>query len=156
MEPTQNQESNSLPSDAPVVTAETEVVATNSLSQPVDEGASANVTNARTSLPIDTSPEQGILDKSSKGLLYACMSLFGISSLGGILSFIFRPFASLTYLWFIAVLVSLFAVVTLFFTGLYQGFSSKKTFRLVGTSILFLLTLTVVGAGTCLLNTGGM
>lgn len=114
-----------------------------------------------------TSPEQSVEEEvfaspvrapaqefNTKKLFFVCLGLFGVSSLGALLSHIVAIFAITIYLWYIAVGVSLISVVVLFFAGIIKGFSGKS-FELVGAAIIFLVVLGVVGYGTCIVNMTG-
>jgi cation transport ATPase len=83
--------------------------------------------------------------------LYIYIGIFAFSSLGALLSHVVPFFAFTIYFWYLAFGLSLLSIVVLFFTGIFQGFSGKS-FNMVGFSILFLVVLGVVGAGTCFIN----
>jgi hypothetical protein len=100
----------------------------------------------------NTSSTSGYLSSSILKLLYVCLGLFIMSSLGklfpqGLGLFIFG--------WYIAAGLSFLAVLLLFFRGILQGFSGKS-FKLVGVSIVSFVVLLLVGYGTCLINIKGM
>jgi hypothetical protein len=113
--------------------------------QSVEEGAVSK-------LELESKPEQGF---NVKQLFFVCLGLFGVSSLGALLSHIVPIFGITIYLWYIAVGVSLISVVVLFFAGVIKGFSGKS-FEMVGYAVMFLVVLGVVGFGTCMLNMSGM
>jgi uncharacterized membrane protein len=156
MEPTQNQEGNSLSPEGESVITENQKIeeAQSAVESAVPQSGSTPTPVAAESYLSSASKELKITlpTINAKKLYSICIGMFVASSLGAILALLLPIFGFMLFFWYVAFWCSLLLVVVLFFMGILQGFSSGKSFKLVGTSLLFFVVLFLVGAGTCAVN----
>jgi hypothetical protein len=155
MEPNQNQESEPLVVVSAVNPSEPKK---EEVTMPIEPTTESIVPTSNVSTPSITIPEtkSTYISPRTLKLLYTCIGLFVISSLGLIPAYFgLKIFADSIYFWYIAMWAGIGAVAILFVAGVIKGFTGKS-FKLVGVSIIFLVILALVGTGTCLVNLMGM
>ena len=85
-------------------------------------------------------------NEAQTSLLYTCLGLFLISTVGTTI----KPLFILTYSWFIAVLAGCILVLGSFIVGLIN--IKKDGGIMLSSSVILLFFLILVGYGTCIYN----